>query len=1821
MRFGARKALAALGCVLGCWLPLAAHAADSDGDGVDDTQDCAPADPTVATLHRYYFDLDGDQAGNPAQSYELCSTKPFDGSVTSADDPDDTKASVRPQPVARGTREIGIDVTAHALGASFDAARVRALGAQTAPLAWRWSELEGAGGVAVADSEAGLVSVAAKLNAAGLGLHLAIHPVDGNQLTLPPDLQSALFAGTLRVSDTAFIERYRKLLTRLKASLGATPVRSIELGRDIDRFMAVLPADWFWADYAIFIRDIRTHARTLWGNDVQVGFSATRDGAVSATYLPKLRVLAAQADYVGIDWIALDAQWKAIAPSQVAASVTALTTAWPSNKLRIVQLLYPSAPAAGSSTTQQSQFLQALFLAWDKAPAAIASVALPTWTDAARNGTDAGSRLVASFGLHSLPADTAATPPPKAAFHTLLDLLRERAWLAPKAASRGYLLGVTPYPYDQTPDQLPTDAVMDAVFADAAQWSDMVMFHFDKGVPWVEAHADGFTQYDAPYGQHLKTTWQQHGSRLSPGQTLAISINPLGVPRDRIAAYWGYGEGYSLNAKFERVGTGSFKDADDRLPPAPWGTYRLNSPQVKQAFLNYVLRNLQHFNPEFLLIGLEVNLAVDVDAARFADYVELHRYVYETIKSYPAWAHVKLGVSFTAEDLVADEFGTPYVIDNIKDKARMQKHRNALTALAPYSDFVGLAVYPIKTRFGADKLPASMLHRVFETVRSLTTKPIAVTETGYPAAGFTVAGRRYDGTPAAQAQFYRLLTEAADADGHVLFINQFATRDLTPYLDKLRALPGGEGNAALVAFFQYFEHNGILTAGGQARDGSTAWAESLSQSVTSGAQWVAPLKIASPLDGRLQVQLYVGDAGQLVYTVLRDGSTVVDPSPLGLTVDGVDLGQGIVALEPGTAKTKDELRRMLGGHALARNRNLDQLVIVRRSGKGDHAYAIEFHVEAGGVAFRYVVPGSGARTIAGEASGWRLPYNTLVWHQPYVGNYESMQRMGVAGGFGDRIALPFTAELADGRFVTVAESGVGRSTPAWSGLALQATLGSPLLAASFPGDTQWTAAGGQATPWRVTIVADTLDELVNNDLVGNLAEAPDAALFPNGADTSWIKPGRAVWSWWSDSNSGFLFDAQKQYVDYAAQLGFEYSVVDAWWEQGFPAAGKNQFQRLAELVQYASSDGRKVGIWVWKSWVELLDPAARLSFLTQVKNAGAVGVKIDNLYGDGGDSALFLSQQEAVLRDAAKLGLMMNFHGMSKPAGLSVTWPNEITREAMVGLEINGLAWNQGYAVPAFHNAVLPFTRFVAGVGDYTPLTFDERKLGTTSFTHQLALFGLYTSPLQHLAEHPSRVLAQTTVLDVLKAIPTVWDETRVLAPSRIGALALMARRSGERWFVFGISGREDAATTAAIDLGFLGAGHYDAVLVRDAGKTQFKRETLSDATAATALSAAIPAGGGFVALFTPRETTANNTGKRGFRMGMTSVPPVNSTAGYQSVYGALASAADLVVQSFQDGVPWAQALASSDPKTYPASLQARWKLHKDAMDAATPNHARYLMLNPIATTYDGLALTWATYNNEPLAAPWNGYAFNHPNVKQAVLNWMIATVDYFKPTYLAIGVESNILLAKKPWMWAGYKELNAYLYTELKKRYPKLWVFPTIHYEHMLGEHEESRALAAQYASSWPTILVDEVADLMKSSDLLALSTYPYMVFGSPLRGDDYAAAIALSKRTGKRMAIDQTGYPSKDFYFSPLLTTLPGSTRLQDEHLGHVLRFAAQENLEFVVNFVAIDYGLNFGDDPTTLTWSTTGLIDDAGQIKPALNTWWNYLKRPYVSPGAAP
>ncbi|WP_434445566.1 glycoside hydrolase family 97 catalytic domain-containing protein [Lentzea sp. E54] len=508
------------------------------------------------------------------------------------------------------------------------------------------------------------------------------------------------------------------------------------------------------------------------------------------------------------------------------------------------------------------------------------------------------------------------------------------------------------------------------------------------------------------------------------------------------------------------------------------------------------------------------------------------------------------------------------------------------------------------------------------------------------------------------------------------------------------------------------------------------------------------------------------NSGNLTVAVRRQGRTVLQPAAAGLTTTTADLTRDLT-FTGRSDRVVIERYAMPHGKRLHRANRMTETRLGFRNAAG--SFDLVVRAAADGVAYRYVLPG--AATVTSEASSFALPGASKAWLLPYNAWYEANRVRTTAGEATGDFGYPSLFQNGPD-FALLTESDVDGG---YAGSKLRrAGDGFQVVLA----DEQVESTG--TTPWRTAIVGD-LRTVSTSTLVDDLATP---ATF---ADQSWIKPGKVAWSWLSEHSSPVDFARQKQYVDFAARHGWEYSLVDEGWSAAW----------VPELIRYARAQG--VEILLWLRWSDLDTPQERDTVLPRIKQWGAKGVKLDFMESDSQDRYRWY---DAVLRKTADLELMVNFHGSTIPHGLARTWPHVLTMEAVRGAE---------NFPPAANNPVQFFTRNVAGSMDYTPVSLE---VGTkeASIAHEVALPVVYESGWTHFADKPEAYERHPQALRYLDQLPTVWDETRLLDGDP-DTHAVVARRNGDRWFIGGIAADERALRAR---LGFLGGGQWLVETVRD---------------------------------------------------------------------------------------------------------------------------------------------------------------------------------------------------------------------------------------------------------------------------------------------------------------------------------------------------------------------------------------------------------------------
>lgn len=639
--------------------------------------------------------------------------------------------------------------------------------------------------------------------------------------------------------------------------------------------------------------------------------------------------------------------------------------------------------------------------------------------------------------------------------------------------------------------------------------------------------------------------------------------------------------------------------------------------------------------------------------------------------------------------------------------------------------------------------------------------------------------------------------------------------------------------------------------------------------------------ITSP-DGRLRLvvkQLDLGPivprypAGDLLYYRLeRDGATVIDWSPLGIELEDRDLAFDLSLLFADGRLVGDTYTLSHGKRA-AQSYGATELLLALQNPVGD-TVAVRIRLFDDGLAFRYELPGAGSATVVNEHSAFRFPEGTNAYLAEavppalYQPGYESLYQKQLAGtaapAGSDGFYFPALFQLPVGEtHVLLHEAGL---TEAYSGTRLDAQTRDRVYLVRFPsvdeGDflapSRPTAPLPLSTPWRLAMVG-SLQDIVSSGLVTHLS--PGVAPVFQG-DPGWIRPGKAAWSWWSqDTQTPAL---QREYIDSAAEFGWEYVIVDADWSLWPDAEAEVQ-----ALVQYGQQRGVDIILWynsggpnntvTFEPRDRLDDEAAMQAEFAQLAAWGVTGVKVDFFRSD---KQARIRQYRDLLRVAAQHKLHVVLHGSTPPRGWRREFPNLLTSEAVFGAE--HYKWSQG--PDAEHNVRLVFTRNVVGAMDYTPLAFEAPlALQGITYSHQLALAVVFESALQVFAgradgdpEQGFRALfaASPSVRQYLRALPVSWDDTRLLEGSP-DTHAVVARRKDEQWYIAGINAGE-LARSVSLDLASLSVGTdadgmvYLASIHSDGAQPEQVQHATQVLQPDAVLDITMEANGGFTVVLSP---------------------------------------------------------------------------------------------------------------------------------------------------------------------------------------------------------------------------------------------------------------------------------------------------------------------------------------------------------------------------------
>lgn len=564
--------------------------------------------------------------------------------------------------------------------------------------------------------------------------------------------------------------------------------------------------------------------------------------------------------------------------------------------------------------------------------------------------------------------------------------------------------------------------------------------------------------------------------------------------------------------------------------------------------------------------------------------------------------------------------------------------------------------------------------------------------------------------------------------------------------------------------------------------------------------------VKSP-DGKLVAEVTFGDSATATYSIRLNDQPVLRQSRLGLVRDDEDFSKmiSIVKVDP-PVPVEDHYQILT-----AKRRDITYKAnrsVFHFQSAGGKKMDIIFQVSNDGVAFRYLFPETSAdlRKLTHEVSSFHFLPNTTAWLQPmsvaktgFEGSnpsYEEYYQKGIPAGtpstLGAGWVYPALFNSGD-TWLLVSETGLGRT---YCGTRLRHLSPDGEYTVGFP-DARETQGGGPAnpqstlpweTPWRI-IAVGSLKTIVESTLGTDLADKPSAAIAQVES-----KPGRSSWSWPLLGDNGTRFDTQKRFIDHAADMGWEYCLVDALWDRQIGEA------RMKELADYAAT--KKVSMLVWYNsagpWNatpqtprdKMLTHESRMAEFQKLKNMGIRGAKVDFF---GGDGQSVISYYHDILQDAAAFGMQMNFHGATLPRGWNRTYPNLMTMEAIKGFEFMTFDQRNADEEPQLAT-IIPFTRNVFDPMDFTPVSLGRlgQRTRRTTVGFELALSVIFQSGIQHYPETPEVMATMPAyVKDFLRAAPASWDDTKFI-DGFPGKFTVLARKAGGRWFLAGINGENE---------------------------------------------------------------------------------------------------------------------------------------------------------------------------------------------------------------------------------------------------------------------------------------------------------------------------------------------------------------------------------------------------------------------------------------------
>lgn len=573
-------------------------------------------------------------------------------------------------------------------------------------------------------------------------------------------------------------------------------------------------------------------------------------------------------------------------------------------------------------------------------------------------------------------------------------------------------------------------------------------------------------------------------------------------------------------------------------------------------------------------------------------------------------------------------------------------------------------------------------------------------------------------------------------------------------------------------------------------------------------------------DKKITITVHQQEDGSLSYCAAKHGKCILKESMLGIKTDLGDFIKELSFEREETAAIREEYSIPAGKKEIYSN-HANELALFFKAHESE--FIVRLRAFDDGIAFRYEINHSGGSSLLvnREMTEFRIPpaYGSM-WLQDLVPTYEGPYnaRSWDKSINGQPFGMPslFFSE-SDGMWLMLNEANVINTNGSYCSCHLTGNENGCMTIAFAPEEK-----GGPLksplpfkSPWRYAVIAESLDELVNSTVNYNLN--PPSVID----DVSWIRPGRALWSWWQDMNGAQLYLESRDYVDMAAAYGFEGLTLDCGWDACW----------VKDLCEYAHKKG--IQIWIWTP-MQRLDTREKAEELIHLwAGWGVDGLKIDFFEND---SQHTMWQYHMMADLMIRHRLMINFHGSVKPMGEGRTWPNFMTAEGIMGME--HYQWSN--LPDAVHNCTVPFTRNVAGPMDYTPTAFSNIKNKNTTMGHQLALPVVFDSGVTNYAL-ALRFMEGWKGTDFLRRTKSHYKGVKVLS-GYPGDHAAILRYTDTEWLIGVITAPKKKVT---LPLDFLGEGGYEAEIYEDSAKGEMISVTRRKVKACDILELGLLAAGG----------------------------------------------------------------------------------------------------------------------------------------------------------------------------------------------------------------------------------------------------------------------------------------------------------------------------------------------------------------------------------------